>query len=88
MRLIADWTCEQKAVDIAPGDRLVVFSDGVTEARNAREEEFGEARLVEAVLREGPRPLALLPAAILAAVEGFTGTPQADDVTLLVARGR
>ena len=88
MGLIADWTCEEAEVDIAPGDRLVVFSDGVTEARNAREEEFGEARLVEAVLREGPRPLALLPAAILAAVEGFTGTPQADDVTLLVARGR
>jgi hypothetical protein len=32
--------------------------------------------------------MASLPAAILAAVEGFTGTPQADDLTLVVARGR
>jgi sigma-B regulation protein RsbU (phosphoserine phosphatase) len=85
---MADWTCEEAEVAIAPGDTLVVFSDGVTEARNAGEEEFGEARLVEAVLKEGPGPVASLPAAILAAVEGFTGTPQADDVTLLVARGR
>jgi sigma-B regulation protein RsbU (phosphoserine phosphatase) len=88
MGLMADWTCEEAEVAIAPGDTLVIFSDGVTEARNAREEEFGEARLVEAVVREGPCPVASLPAAIVAAVEGFTGTAQADDLTLLVARGR
>jgi serine phosphatase RsbU (regulator of sigma subunit) len=70
------------------GDTLVVFSDGVTEASNARDEEFGEARLVETVRREGPGPVASLPPAILAAVEEFTGAPHEDDLTLVVARGR
>jgi sigma-B regulation protein RsbU (phosphoserine phosphatase) len=88
MGLMADWTCEQKEVGIAQGDTLVVFSDGVTEAQNARDEEFGEARLVETVRREGSGPVASLPAAILAAVEEFTGTPHEDDLTLVVARGR
>jgi sigma-B regulation protein RsbU (phosphoserine phosphatase) len=86
--LMGDWTCEEREVGIASGDTLVVFSDGVTEARNGREEEFGEARLVEAVLKERPLPVDSLPAAILAAVEGFTGAPQEDDLTLVVARGR
>jgi sigma-B regulation protein RsbU (phosphoserine phosphatase) len=86
--LMGDWTCEEREIDIARGDTLVVFSDGVTEARNAREEEFGEARLVDVVLNARARPLASLPAAILAAVEGFAGTPPGDDLTLVAARGR
>ena len=88
MGLMAEWTCEESEVGIGRGDTLVVFSDGVTEASNARDEEFGEARLVETVRREGPGPVASLPPAILAAVEEFTGTPHADDLTLVVARGR
>jgi sigma-B regulation protein RsbU (phosphoserine phosphatase) len=88
MGMMADWTCEERDVRIAPGDTLVVFSDGVTEAQNARDEEFGEARLVEAVRKEGLGPVASLPAAILAAVEEFADTPHGDDLTLVVARGR
>jgi sigma-B regulation protein RsbU (phosphoserine phosphatase) len=86
--MMAEWTCEDREVGIARGDTLVVFSDGVTEACNARDEEFGEARLVETVRRTLPGPVASLPAAILAAVEEFRGMPHEDDLTLVVARGR
>jgi sigma-B regulation protein RsbU (phosphoserine phosphatase) len=86
--MMAEWTCEEREVEIARDDTLVVFSDGVTEAQNAGDEEFGEARLVETVRRMGPEPVASLPGAILAAVEDFTGRPHEDDLTLVVARGR
>jgi serine phosphatase RsbU (regulator of sigma subunit) len=85
---MADWACEQAEVDIAPGDTLVIFSDGVTEAQDARGQEFGEDRLVETVRTTQAGPVASLPAAILAAVEEFTGTAHEDDLTLVVARGR
>ena len=41
-------TYEQARVAIGSGDRLVLFTDGITEARNAADEEFGEDRLVDA----------------------------------------
>ena len=70
---------------LEPGDKLVVYSDGVTELRNAQSELFGEQRLIDAVSE-----LALLePAeffdALLARVAGFgSGAPREDDLTLMV----
>jgi len=86
--MMAEWACEEREVEIARGDTLVVFSDGVTEAQNAGDEEFGEQRLVETVRTAGRGSVASLPRAILAAVEDFTGRPHEDDLTLVVARGR
>jgi uncharacterized protein YigA (DUF484 family) len=60
------------------GDTLVLFTDGVTEARDANEEEFGEARLL-AVAHSGT-------AKIVEEVERFCGGAAQDDLTLLVAR--
>jgi sigma-B regulation protein RsbU (phosphoserine phosphatase) len=74
---------ELGSAQLCPGDRVVLFTDGVTEARNAAGEEFGEARLLR--LLEDHRALSAddLQAKILAAGE-FSGGRWQDDATLLV----
>lgn len=72
---------------LEPGDYLVLYSDGVTDAQNELDEEFGEARLLEVLRREVTRPAEALIDAVFAALDRFAGnTPQFDDITLLVVR--
>ena len=70
-----------------PGDALLLFSDGVTDAQNADDDEFGEARL-DALLRQaGGQPAGAIIERVFAAVESFVaGHPQFDDMTMLVVR--
>jgi phosphoserine phosphatase RsbU/P len=78
---------EQGAVTLDSGDLLVVFTDGVTEAENERQEEYGEPRLLEVVrgLRAGAAAEALK--MVMSAVDAFVGrTRQHDDITALVMR--
>src|SRR5262245_39866630 len=78
---------EEETVQLNPGDVLVVFSDGITEALSANEDEFGDERLVSCVqARRELEPMALLEH-ILEVVRQFTaGTVQSDDLTGLVLR--
>ena len=70
-----------------PGDTLVLFSDGVTEAMLDVDEEFGEDRLAEAVLASNAATSNDLVQDILKAVLTFTkGAPPADDITVVLAR--
>jgi sigma-B regulation protein RsbU (phosphoserine phosphatase) len=72
---------------LEPGDTLVLFSDGVTEAMDIHEQEFGVSRLQEAMEGQHDAPLDHLQQRIYAAVEQFaTGTDQGDDITLLLVR--
>jgi serine phosphatase RsbU (regulator of sigma subunit) len=74
-------------VTIAPGDLLVCYTDGVTEAINADEEPFGVARLVEVVAARRDQPAAAVLSAITEAMLAFTdGRPPFDDVTLVVIK--
>jgi len=77
----------QASVPIQTGDLLIVFSDGILEAANAREEEFGEGGLIAAIRRNRNKLPAEICGAILADVKSFLGNelPQ-DDQTLLVVR--
>jgi serine phosphatase RsbU (regulator of sigma subunit) len=86
--LFEQWDCEIEERELDPGDRLVLYTDGVTESFNEAEEEFGEGRLTEA-LREGPEspPQATI-AAIVDGVRRFSPREQHDDITLIVARCR
>ncbi len=75
------------ALTLAAGDLLVIFTDGVVEARNAAGEEYGDERLVALLTGETPASAAAALERLLAAVEAFTGdSPRQDDVTCLVLR--
>jgi len=74
---------------LEPGDTLVLFSDGVTEAMDPDEQMFGVARLKELLTGQLECPLELLQKCVLEAVENFArGAHQADDLTLLIVRYR
>lgn len=69
---------------LEPGETLVLYTDGVTEAADLDGGFFGEARLLAALAGDGSRPARDTIAAVVDAVHAFeAGAPQADDVTLL-----
>ncbi|MBI3697443.1 MAG: SpoIIE family protein phosphatase [Acidobacteria bacterium] len=75
----------EEQIQLQSADKLVIYTDGVTEAENAFHELFGYERLEELVGRHYAAPAAQLHHAILDAVSAFTaGVPQRDDVTLVV----
>lgn len=85
--LIPDTSYFSSSVTLRPGDTLVLYSDGVTEAMDPDDEMFGVARLRELLLGQHDAPLEGLQKAILDAVRAFCrGAHQADDITLLLAR--
>ncbi len=71
-------------VELAPGDRLVLFTDGVVEAANSKDEEFGERRLVRLLVDDRKMTARGLQDKILSAATEFTGGEFQDDATLLV----
>ncbi|MGA2325644.1 MAG: SpoIIE family protein phosphatase [Bryobacteraceae bacterium] len=84
--IFRDWTCTEAVVDLAPGDTLIMFSDGVTEAGIEAGKEFGEERLIEMI--QAGRPSALEPAieAIVEAARGYSSAGQTDDITVVGIR--
>jgi len=78
---------EQGVERLAPGDFLVLYSDGIVEAANARGEEFGEHRLIASVESDAHAAPGEIRDRILRAVREFTGSELlADDQTLLAIR--
>ena len=76
-------------VTLRPGDKVVIYSDGVTEAQNAKSEFFEKRRLREIVRAHAGSSCAVLHDAIHAGVAAFTeGSPQSDDITVLVLEFR
>jgi len=82
-------TYEPGTLQLAPGDLVIICSDGVTEARNAADDEYGAERLTNVLVnRHGAHPEHVLDA-MLTSVNEFVGfAPQADDITALVLRYR
>lgn len=79
---------EQATVPFGAGDRLLLFTDGVSEAHGPGDAEFGEPRL-EALLQDGRSESATeLRRRILSAVHEFRDRPLEDDATLVVVAGR
>jgi phosphoserine phosphatase RsbU/P len=78
---------ESASVTLAPGDWLIIFTDGLVEAENARQEEYGETRLLSAIaVNAGTTPTEMLKH-LMAEVDLFVGsTPQHDDVTCLLLK--
>jgi serine phosphatase RsbU (regulator of sigma subunit) len=74
---------------LQPGDRLVLYSDGLTEAHNSAQEFFGLKRLCERVSASAAASCQELHAAILSDLDHFTeGAPQSDDISLAVIEYR
>ena len=88
--VLRDVTVHEVPVPLGPGDLLVLYTDGVTEAMDASRRMLGEEGLVAALAalgpadRRGPGAADRAAAAVLAAVERHTGGRPADDLTLLV----
>jgi sigma-B regulation protein RsbU (phosphoserine phosphatase) len=87
MGLFEDWHCEIAEVQLAPGDILVLYTDGITEAENADGEEFGASRLLDTLGSHTHLPVGQLLQAVVEAVQQFSsGSEQQDDITLVIAR--
>jgi sigma-B regulation protein RsbU (phosphoserine phosphatase) len=75
---------EQGELVFTPGDRLLLFTDGVSESRNDAGDEFGEPRLVKLMAANRSIPAADLRRALVQAFHEFSERPFRDDATLLV----
>lgn len=75
------------ATSMAPGEVLVMFSDGVTEAVDQDDDEFGEARLTAVVKTHASESAKAIQDAIITAVRAHAGKqPQSDDITIVVLK--
>lgn len=78
-------TWEQHVIQIAPGATLALYTDGVIDAQNEAGAFFGEERLEEILRANAGRPAHNIQAALIGAIERFTGdAPQFDDITLMI----
>jgi serine phosphatase RsbU (regulator of sigma subunit) len=84
--LFEEWKCTVAETTLAPGDILALYTDGVVEATNANQEEFGEARLVQTLEENRHLDVPSLLETVITTVQQFTAGEQSDDLTLLVAR--
>jgi phosphoserine phosphatase RsbU/P len=77
------------SVPLAPGDTVVLYTDGITEAANAGGEEYGTGRLCDIVRMNVSRTPQEIVDAVVGSVKAFAGDePQYDDITILVIRVR
>lgn len=85
--LFEEWSCREGELRLEPEDVLAVFSDGVTEATDAKGEDFGSERVVAALRAHAGCEIASLPERILREVRRFSGVARQDDLALVVVRG-
>jgi len=80
----SDWTYNAGTTPFRPGDRLVCFTDGMSEARSADDEEYGEERLAKLAASTPAGNAEQLADVLSAAVLAWTNGPAQDDATLIV----
>ena len=86
--LFSEWECPTSDVQLSSGDLFAIYTDGITEAFNQRDEEFGEDRLIDTLQRCRDRSPNDVVTAVFDEVRQFSPDEQSDDVTLIVARCR
>jgi sigma-B regulation protein RsbU (phosphoserine phosphatase) len=85
--LFSDTTYSGAELPFGPGDWVVLVTDGITEAADGNDEEFGESRLVQTIGYHHAGTADAMCAAVVADVRGYTrGRPAADDLTVVAAR--
>jgi phosphoserine phosphatase RsbU/P len=78
------WKYEDSVLHLEPGGRLLLFTDGITEASRQDGEEFGEERLTSLLRTHAAKSASELKAALLAEVRSFCASQFSDDATLIV----
>ncbi len=77
----------EDTIQLQPGDVLVLYTDGVTEARNQEGDLFGEERFETVILESADYPAQQIAEKVVSAVADFTGAiSQADDLTLVIVK--
>jgi sigma-B regulation protein RsbU (phosphoserine phosphatase) len=85
--LMRDGSWEPGQVRLERGDLFVAFTDGISEAMNQADDEWGEERLIDAARAMRTAPVKAILENIVRSADGFAaGAPQYDDMTLIVAR--
>ncbi|HVG19228.1 MAG TPA: SpoIIE family protein phosphatase [Blastocatellia bacterium] len=79
-----EWEFDQGETMLHPGDRVLLFTDGITEVRNTDGEEFGEERLNSLLVSNRELGAAELQKAVMSTVANFSGGDFQDDATLMV----
>lgn len=75
----------EASLDLTPGDRIFLYTDGVTEATNAAQELYSDPRLYETINQTSGMSLTDTLRTVKADIDGFVGdAPQFDDITMLV----
>jgi len=85
--LFEEWDCTVAECELASGDVLVIYTDGITEAGPNEDEDFGEKRLIATVQNHQQQSAPEIRDVILSQVQQFSRGKQADDMTLIVASG-
>lgn len=84
-----DTQYDEAQIQLLPGDTLVLYTDGITEAHDSKSEMYGLERFEMACAASGEQPLSVMIEHLLADVDQFTGdAPQYDDITVMVVRYR
>jgi serine phosphatase RsbU (regulator of sigma subunit) len=87
LSILEEFPYKEATVDFRPGDVLVIFSDGITEAINPAQELFGEARLAAVIGEHRTATAQEMIERIMGAVRAYAGTaPQMDDMTVVVVK--
>ncbi|MGO8792659.1 MAG: PP2C family protein-serine/threonine phosphatase [Terriglobia bacterium] len=84
LALVSNWGCQQGLVELSPGDRLVLFTDGITEATDAQGMEFEEERLIALVNAHRHLRPGAVRERIMVELREFNGDKWSDDATLLI----
>lgn len=80
-------TYDEETCTLQPGDILAVYSDGVSEANNLAEEEYGTDRLIDVIRRHADAGPEAIVDAVFAGIDEFAGNaPQFDDITLMIVK--
>jgi phosphoserine phosphatase RsbU/P len=86
---IAESSYSEKKIKLSPGSKLIFYTDGITEAMNSAEEEYGTERLIKHFSNTSPAGQAGSIQSIIDDVQSFAGgVKQFDDVTLVMIEGR
>ena len=86
--IFKDWDCAISECRLFAGDTLVLYTDGITESFNETAEEFGEQRLIQALMRNRDLAPPAMITSTVGEVQRFSPQEQYDDITLIVAKCR